>query len=271
MHKLGTEARVKRRVQELLEVVGLNPEHYNRFRTSSPAASGSIGVPRALAVNPKLIVCDEPVSALDVSVQAQILNLLRDLSATSASYIFIAHDLNVVRHISHRVMVMYLEDNRASKVTWGVACSLDLLLCERTRGVGLAVARRRALRLRARARRVPCRPVPAVRRVRGRHSCDGKAASTAALEPVPHMLVLPVRRRQIGAVAMRVSAAAAVLVGALGLAGSITLTSEPRSSAVVRGVGVSDDTNDRLIRLAQRQAMTPLPPRNTRHAVLMPL
>ena len=94
---------------------------------------------------------------------------------------------------------------------------------------------------------------------------------TASLEPVPHMLVLPLRRRQIGAVAMRVSAAAAVLVGALGLAGSITLTSEPRSSAVERGVGVSDDTNDRLIRLAQRQAMMPLPPLNTRHAVLMPL
>jgi predicted anti-sigma-YlaC factor YlaD len=93
----------------------------------------------------------------------------------------------------------------------------------------------------------------------------------APLEPVPHMLVLPLRRRQIGAVAMRVSAAAAVLVGALGLAGSITLTSEPQSSAVVRGLGVSDDTNDRLIRLAQRQAMTQLPPLNMRHAVLMPL
>ena len=81
------------------------------------------------------------------------------------------------------------------------------------------------------------------------------------------MLVLPLRRRQIrrGRV-LRVSAAAAVLVGALGLARSITLTSELRSSTVVvRGVGVSDDTNDRLIRLAQRQAMTPLPPRNTRH------
>ena len=169
LHGLASGQELKRQVQELLERVGLGPEHYNRFpHEFSGGQRQRIGIARALALRPKLIIADEPVSALDVSIQAQIINLLDDLQDDfKLTYIFVAHDLGVIRHVSDRIAVMYLgkivEIGPAEEVysnpihpyTLSLLASLPIPDPKENRGARAAGARGRPAEPGQSARRLP--------------------------------------------------------------------------------------------------------------------
>ena len=110
IHKIGSSKEIESQVKELLRLVGMGPDHINRYpHEFSGGQRQRIGIARALALNPKFVVCDEPVSALDVSIQAQVVNLMKDLQQKlGLTYLFISHDLRIVKHICDRISVMYL-------------------------------------------------------------------------------------------------------------------------------------------------------------------